>query len=293
MQATRDAAIVGCLVVLALSPVMVGLLAFPTGVARDPLAPFCPGNPSPYYNSVNLTSQSPVLLPELDRYGVAKGPIGFHLDAPADLSGAWNATAPISFGVGNVSAPPCLDTGLPGAGHLNGTFNITLFPGNYVIALGWSYYEGSPTVTVTRAWVAAFDLGLDVLQTPKEIALAPHGYAAWTVSAPSRASHFFVEYALVTDSCSFELAMLPASAYRAFLSGQGPLNANGTEVIGPMPGGPPAGPCGPNSGGVMEDICETGPYNWTSRDVVVFFNAADSGAGLNLFAPLEVSYLSG
>ena len=291
MQPTQEAVIVACLVVLSLSPVMVGLLAFPTQQPRDPLAPLCPWNPSPYDNSVNLTPLTPVLLPRLDQYSVGRGAIGFHLGSPADLSGAWNATAPITFGVENVSSAPCYNGPPQSISEVNGTFNFALFPGNYVIHLGWSFSGGTPTVTATQPWIATFDRGLDVLQTPEEIPLSSDGYSAWTVSAPNSASQFFVEYALVTDSCNFELAMLPPSTYRAFVSGQGPLNSNGTDVI-LSTHSPYGGQCGP-SWGPADAWCETGPFNWTSRDVVVFFNEANYGVGLNLFTPLEVSYLTG
>ena len=288
MQATRDAGIVVCLVVLSLTPVMVGLLTFPTQSGRNPLAQFCPWNPSPYYNSVNLTPQSPVLLPGLDQHNAGRGDIGFHLDASADFSGAWVATAPVDFGVGNLDAPLCGGGRAPGPAQLNGTFNISLFPGNYVMGFGYSYVGGAPTITATQPWMVTFDRTLEVLQSPKDIGLAPNGYAAWTISAPSDAARFFVEYGLVTSSCSFELAMLPPANYRAFVSGHGPLNAHGTEAILNLLGSS----CGLASG-PAEAWCETGPFNWTSSDVVVFFNGDGDGAGLNFFSPLEVSYLSG
>jgi len=283
------------LAVVSLSPVLVGIALFPVPSTPAPLAaPLCSQYSGPYPDSVLLTPQSPVLLPKFDRSDVSalgSGGIGFELGAPADFSGTWNATSPTYVFVMNVSLAGCEPVIAWPRPTLNGTFNITLFPGNYEVR-----FEPGANIflTATQPWMATFDRGLDVLQGPQQIPIPANGHVAWTLSAPSNASRFFFEDAMVTTSCDFELAMLPGAAYRAFAAGQGPLNGNGTDeldsVFTSSPGS--TAPCAPPSGHVYF-WDKDGPFNWTSGDVAVFYNGADYAATLYPFAPFEVSYVIG
>lgn len=296
MTARREPVIVVLLAVLSFGPVLWGMAFFPSSAPNASLAvPLCARDSTPYPGSVALTPQSPVLFPKLDRYNVSAegaGGVGFQLGAPADFSGSWAATSPTSVFVINVSSGECV-TGPPPPPQLNETFNITLFPGNYVVLFRGNFGT-NVVLTATQPWRATFDRGLDVLQGPEQIAVAPNGHAAWTVSAPGNASRFFIEYAMETTSCDFELAMLPPAAYRAFTAGRGPLNASGADVLELVVETTPEGTisCGPSSGTTFF-WWETGPFNWTSSDVVVFYNAADFTTTLYLYAPLEISYLAG
>ena len=298
MTASRESVIVVSLAVLSLCPVMAGAVFFPPPSTEALLAvPWCAQDSTPYPGSVVLTPQSPVLLAMSDLYNVsAEGEdgIGFQLDSPADFSGAWAATSPTNLTVTNVTSALCELGGSPSPGRLNGTFNITLFPGNYELRFDW--LPGADIIAqATQPWKATFDRGLDVLQAPEQIALPAGAHAAWTITAPSSASRFFFEEEIATTSCNFELAMLPPAVYRAFAAGVGPLNGNGTDVLDhgveSTPGS--TSPCGPYSGAAAYSWCENGPFNWTSGDVAVFYNGADYAVTFYPFAPLEVSYLIG
>lgn len=296
MKASREPVIVVALAVLSLCPVMAGIACFPAPVTEASLAPPSCVVDTPYPGSVALTPPSPVLLSTSDQWNVsAEGGtgIGFQLRAPAEFSGAWVATAPTGVFVMNASSAQCIVTVTPPPAQLNGTFDMTLFPGDYVVGFEWSP-GANIVVAPTQPWTATFDRGLDVLQGPEQITLPPNGHAAWTITAPSNASRFFLEDAMETNSCHFELAVVTQSVYRGFEAGQGPLNGTGTtvltSVVGSVPGN--SSPCGPSSG-ISQFWCDSGPFGWTSGDVAVFYNEAGYAASLYAYAPLEISYNTG
>ena len=190
----------------------------------------------------------------------------------------------------NASSAECIGTVIPPPAQLNGTFHVTLFPGDYVVRFEWST-EANIVVAPTEPWTATFDRGLDVLQDPEQITLPPNGHAAWTITAPINASRFFLEDAMETNSCHFELAVVTQSLYREFEAGQGLLNGTGATVLSSVFGSVPgsSSPCGP-SWGITQFWCDTGPFEWTSGDVAVFYNEAEYPASLYAYAPLEVAY---
>ena len=293
MAARREPVIVVTLAVLSLCPTMAGIMLFPSpsaSPAGGPLSLPCPEISTPYPGSVNLTPQSPVLLPMLGRYYLTGSAIGFHLAAPADFSGGWNATAPIDLFVLNFTTESCtMGPPIP-PGQLNGTFNVALFPGNYVVRFEPAY-GANHSIVATQPWVARFDRGLDVLQPPEQFTLPPDGHLAWPILAPSGASDFFLEAAMTTNSCNQEFAVLSAAHYNAFASDHAPLNGNGTAVL---EGGSTPTLCSAVwSGAVTSWWGDFGPYNWTSGDMVVFYNGANETATLYAFGPLEASYRTG
>ena len=293
MKSGREPVIVVAVAVLSLSPVMAAVASFPAPSSALSLAPPECVRTAPYSGSVELTPGSSVLLPTSGQWNVStegRG-IGFQLNDPADFSGSWVSTSPTAVLILNVSRLGCIINGAPPPARLNGSFNGTLFPGNYVV-LVVSFPDSDIVITATTPWMAAFDRGLDVLQSPAQVEIPDNGTAAWTLYTPADASRYFLEAAIGTNSCDFELAVLPSAVYRAFVTGQGPFNGSGTEVLEQVVTSSPGttGPCGLPSGPTYF-WGDMGPYNWTSGDVVAFYNAADYGAVLYPFAPLEVSYL--
>jgi len=282
----RERATVIALAVVSLCPVLAGIAYFPTPTTLGALNPECPVSSTPWPGSVAITPQSPDLLPKLSQYNASGGGIGFQLNAPADFSGSWGANSPIDLVLLNLNFVSC-NLGPARVPRLNGTFNLSLFPGNYVVQLTWPNSVPAPLITATQPWVAEFDRGLDLLQVPEQFTLASGSHLAWALAAPNNASRFFLQGAIATNSCDFEFAVLPPAAYRAFASGQGPLNGTGADLIAQSNGG-----CGP---GANEEVSWPGygPLDWASGDVAVLYNAANYAAEFNVYAALEVSYLTG
>lgn len=279
---TRDEAnLVVVLAVMAVSLVLVCV-----AVSPDLWSP--PGcGPQVSQVAALLTSQSPVLVAKGQNLPATNGPIEFWLDKPADLHGSWASTSPAYLEVIDFSLYCALGPSyppIPIGGTLNGTINETLFPGIYILDFEWFGDHANSTWTATEPITASFDRGLDVLAGPGATLLESHGYTAWTISAPVSASSFFLAMEMTTSSCNDELAELPEVTFQAFESGRGPLNGNGTDVIEASS----SSPCSPS---LATTVGVLGPLNWSTSDVLVYFNGGESTATLSLLAPLEVSYL--
>jgi hypothetical protein len=236
-----------------------------------------------------LTPRSPVLEAKGQNLSAANETIEFSVGRPADLHGSWTSTSPVYVGVFDFSlfcgtAP---DPPIP-IGSLNGTINETLFPGVYILDFEWFGDHANSTWTATESIAASFDRGLDVLAGPGATTIASPGYAAWTITAPAQAYSYFLEWAMTTSSCNDELAVLPPRTFQAFESGLGPLNGNGTDVIETSS----TSPCAAMSG-TSTEVGDLGPSNWSSGDVLVYFNGGGTVATLTLLAPLEASYRMG
>ena len=236
-----------------------------------------------------LTSQNPVLMSKGQSLGGTDESMEFSVDRPAEFRGSWVSTSPAVVGISGMSlfcggATP-LGGPLP-IGALNGTINETLFPGDHILYLEWMGNSANSTWTVTESFVVSFDRGLDLLAGPGSIPLAPQSYAAWTIVAPTHAFGFLLQWAVTTNSCNDELAVLSATTFQAFRLGVEPLNGNGTAVLG----GSSTSPCG--SSGPATETAVFGPFNWSSGDVLVYFNGGERSATLTLLAPLDAVYLT-
>lgn len=255
--------------------------------------PGCPGFTSSPAPATELTPADPVLLPRCDGYSIASGPIAFSIRAPVNLLGAWASTSPLEFAIFNttVAAEPNFGWPCPCAVS-SGSFNDTLFPGNYVIEFST---DGSPdmggplpTWVATEPIMAVFDLGLDLLSGPQNLTLPADGYAAWPISAPNGSSGFTLEVTMATTACDYELAMLPPAAFQTLQSGKGIPSGNGTELII----ADYTNACQASSTPSLFGPFVFGPSNWQSGDEVVFANQAGVAVTLDLLGPLEVSYLT-
>ena len=238
-----------------------------------------------------LTPQAPLLFDKGQSLGGADQFVWFSLDAPAELRGSWVSSSPSVVRVAVLGlfcgGPACL-CDVRAIGTLNGTINETLFPGYHILSFVWTGSSTNSTWTVSKAFAATFDQGLDSLAGPGNISIASGSYASWTIQATPQASDFLLQWAGTTNSCHDELAELSARTFQAFSSGEGPLNGNGTQII--LENNYTSA-CG--SFPAITVIGALGPYNWTSGEVLVYYNAGESVETITLYAPLDVIYLAG
>lgn len=289
MAVSREPAIVVVLTCVMLLFVVLSIAVFPSPITPSATVSSCPGSVPTATLHQTLSPQDPVLLPKCSGYPVSLGSIAFTVRAPADLHGAWQATNPIAVAIFNATVATMPNYGWPPPiGSLNGSINLTLFPGEYEILFQAYGAWRNTTWIATQTIHAVFDRGLDVLQGPENVPLSEAGYVAWPISSPANASEFFFESWMATTACDYEMVVAPNSVFVNFTSG-GPLLTTGTVLLLSAY----TNACTVSAEPTLFGPGVLGPLNLTSGDVVVFLNQAGAPASLSLLAPFEISYLLG
>jgi hypothetical protein len=290
MLTRREPVVVYAIIALSFSAVFAGLLVFPSPPSTPAMFAECSEPPSSFVPPSYLTPANPVLLPKCAQYSFYPPSIVFSIDAPVDLRGSWVASAPMWLGVYNATVATgrygCPNPG--GCLALNGSLNLTLFPGTYAIAFSSPGGETArPVLTVTQAFRADFDRGLSVLQLPGTSTLSAENFSSWRLSVPAGASSFWLDGSITTTGCSFILSILPPLVYQAFQSNRSEAYSPDALVVSSgwsasCPSPPVSRDVGPGP---------TGPLNLTSGDILVFLNSWGSTAQVTFLAPIELSYL--
>jgi hypothetical protein len=191
----------------------------------------------------------------------------------------------------NVSSPNGPNWGWPNPGSFveNGTFNITLFPGNYAVVLGGGGWTGGNAVmTVTEPFEASFDRDVHVVTSTGNVTIPGSGIFGWPIPLPSGASSVYIESYLATTSCDYEVDLAPNTLYQSVMSNNSPVNSLENWLI---TGG--AGlPCTGQVTDTPVGLGTFGPMNLTNETAIVFQNFATFPVVLSVWAPVEVSYLN-
>lgn len=272
----RRVVVVG--VVLVLSFVLLGILAFRSERCPGPT----PGPP------LQISPAHPIVIPQGTEFSVCVQSFIFSVTAPVDLHGSWVASSPVSLAVFNLSyTGPYLSWPNPGSAHVNGTLNVTLFPGTYAIEiLGGTVQGPEPVWTAIQPITAEFDRGLVVVQQPTTTNISAGNYAAWQLTWPPGGSSVHLALGIATNACNFEAAILPPSIFHDFQSNRDAINSPGAVTLFGWAGSSCSAT--PTSIG----LGPIGPLNISSGDTLVLFNAQESTAQLVVLDPIELSYLT-
>jgi hypothetical protein len=287
----REPMVVYLVVVLAFSALFVAFWVFPTQPALPAVAPGCPGLSAPTRPLAQLTPSQPTLLAVNAQYPASSGCLVFSVAAAVDFHGAWSSTGPLGVFVLNSSTilPPKFCP-FRGCGEANGTFNLSLFPGTYAVHFV-RYGNASPerVVTVTQAFEATYDRGLEVLEPPNPgLSVTPNGYSAWPISVPAGASSFLVAGSISVSGCNYTVAILPQSVFQAFQSDRNAINSSGVHLIYSSIWRWCQAPPAPNNV-TLEAF--SFPLTLASGDTLVLWNQSRSTICIAVLAPIEVSYL--
>ncbi|HXQ78841.1 MAG: hypothetical protein WB788_02400 [Thermoplasmata archaeon] len=281
MTDRREPMVVCVTVVLALSFVLLGLL-----VSESQACPAFPSSSSP---SLHVTAANPVVLPRGGEYSPCSMSFSFSITAPADLHGSWVASGPVAVAVFNTSnTGPNFGWPDPGAYQLNGSLNLTLFPGTYAIEIDSTDVSGRGSIlTVTQAFTAEFDRGLSLVQLPFVGNVGASNYSAWPLLFPPGASSVWLEASIATTSCNFVTAILSPSLYQEFQTDRSAIDSpSALSLIHEQ-----LSPCSVGTSNAFP-YAALGPLNVSSGDMLVFYNAGGGTSELMVLAPIEVSYLT-
>ncbi len=281
MTDRREPMVVCVTVVLALSFVLLGLLVVQSQA--------CPAFPSSFGSPLEVSAANPVVLPQGVEYSLCSRSVSFSIHAPANLHGSWVASGPVALAVFNTSsAGPNFDRADPGSYVLNGSLNLTLFPGTYAIEMLSGFVQGRESLlTVTQAFTAEFDRGLSVVQLPFAGTVGAGNYSDGPLLFPPGVSSLWLEASIITTSCNFVTAILSLSLYQAFQTDRSVIDSPGALSLVHEQ----LSPCSVGTSNAFP-YTALGPLNVSSGDMLVFFNAAGGTAELIVLAPIEVSYLT-
>jgi hypothetical protein len=286
-MAVRHEPVVVCLMaMLALVPLIAGLVMFNTPPAGSALVPGCPTSDSFYQPPTQLTPADPVILPKCDQYNLRAGDIEFTIDAPVDLHGSWTSTAPLGVLLFNASSPPV--NGWPPTGNRNGTLDFPLFPGTYEIVFYSGVDSPGQEFVASETILANFDRGLDVVAHPAATNLSMNNFSAWPISVPVDAADVWLEGVVATDACSFVLAVLPPSVYATFLSDRSVVYSPQAVLI---QSGASESCSGSPSPPTAVGFPTIGPLNISSGEFLVFYNSSSTTVDFSVLSPIEASYL--
>jgi hypothetical protein len=280
--------------------VSIAVVTLVAGVGAFALVPRILGPQSPTSCPYGLTSpappqflnaNNPYVLPPCSSYDLSTvGTVTFGLTSSVDISGSWTSNVPVRLSVLNASDASSPSYGWTDAGPFKtqGTLSTSLFPGKY--SLTFTLPPGSSAqiiLATTTGIVASFDRHTTVLQGPATFAVSPDGFTGWPLGS-SNENMTYVSTSMATNACNYTIAVLTPSALQLFREHNTTLGGAGIVIIG----GAVDNPCPASIPMTSIPSSLGGPYNFTSGDTLIFFNAGPANATLAISGYLQVSYLA-
>jgi len=279
---------------LSFAPIVYAIVDFPSQPDFYAIVPGCPQAVTQSRIPSLLTPANPVLLPRCGGNRIAGPNLQFSVDAPVDLRGNWTSTVPLLFDVANSTHIP-FSSGPVGRWWFrqNGSTNLTLFPGTYLIL--FSVWGGS--IPPDAFWVATspieavFDRGMLSVSGSNETSVPSGEHLFWTLTAPRGATDLFFKFSPSSSACAFWLALVPTAVYQAWVSGNGPLNDIWIiNWAGSWSGNVTS--CVPYSNSTAWQVWWglLGPYNMSESYTFVFWNLSGGAAVFSWLFPPEMIF---